>query len=408
MRLAFSDTAATVEVPECPRFLAALQAAAPDWPFRRVRSSDPPAAEVGKRNGRYVIKLPEEEEIEASAVAAACSVICDVAMAFADERPDQLSLHCAAVLVAGRLVVMPSRSHAGKSTLVARLAADGHAVFGDDMLLVDRQDEHGIALGVAPRLRLPLPRHAGDAFAAFVARHSGARDRRYLYLDMPPSLLARRGDIAPVGAVVLLDRQAEGPARLWRAPANAAIQALIRQNVTLCAAPADLLRRAAALIGRVPCLTMAYSDLDEAAALFRATFSQWPLRIDPSLPVRPYRLDAEQAARLKAESRATGGAAAKVPVRLFAAGQAMLRHPDVVLQLTDREAFLAGGGGRSILHLNETGMGLWNLLAAPVSELEAVEALAAAFPDAERMAIERDVAAVFLAFAEAGMIVPAR
>lgn len=49
-----------------------------------------------------------------------------------------------------------------------------------------------IGLGIAPRLRLPLPDTVSPAFKAHVARHTGPRDNRYAYhrSDQPISVAA--------------------------------------------------------------------------------------------------------------------------------------------------------------------------------------------------------------------------
>ncbi|MCC5967691.1 MAG: hypothetical protein JJU24_16315 [Natronohydrobacter sp.] len=64
-------------------------------------------------------------------------------------------------------------------------------VFCDD---VPPMPSNGIAigLGIAPRLRLPLPDTVSPAFKAHVARHTGPRDNRYAYhrSDQPLSVAA--------------------------------------------------------------------------------------------------------------------------------------------------------------------------------------------------------------------------
>jgi hypothetical protein len=79
-----------------------------------------------------------------------------LAEALVSENPDRLCFHGGAALFGERLAIFPGRSRAGKSTMIARLAAGGHTVFGDDILPLDEVGD-GLALGVAPRLRLRLP-----------------------------------------------------------------------------------------------------------------------------------------------------------------------------------------------------------------------------------------------------------
>lgn len=52
--------------------------------------------------------------------------------------------------------MFPESSKAGKSTLTVAFAAASYRVFGDDVLGLTAQGE-GVAMGVAQRLRLPLP-----------------------------------------------------------------------------------------------------------------------------------------------------------------------------------------------------------------------------------------------------------
>jgi hypothetical protein len=405
VHLSFQHTTAVVEAPECPAFLAALRSAAPDWPFGPCGPVAEPAARVRRHGDAYVILTPGEPDIEASAVAAACSMVCDVALAFADERPDQLSLHCGSVLLGGRLVIFPSSSHAGKSTLVGRLAAGGHRVFGDDMLLIDRDDRHGIALGVAPRLRLPLPEAAAPGFVAFVQNHARARDHRYLYLGLPDRGLARRGERAPLGAVVLLDRRDGASATLRHAPRNAVLQTLLRQNVTLGGDAGDILARAHAMMERLPCLMLTFGDLEEASALLGARFASWPLALDDLGHAPAYSLTAAEAAVIAAEDRdAPDGPLSPRHDR----HERLIRRAGVEMRRAGGEAFLAGGPDGSIFQLNAIGTGLWNLLAEPVSAAEATETLCAAFPDVAPGRIADDVDAVFDAFVRAGLAVAAQ
>ena len=110
----------------------------------------------------------------------------------------------------GEALCIVGASGAGKSTLTAALAQAGFGVFSDDVLPVfyaNAGRAHGAALGIAPRLRLPLPQTAGPEFEHWVATVSGPSNRQYRYLaiaDQP-----RHGKTLPIGAFVILDRQEE-------------------------------------------------------------------------------------------------------------------------------------------------------------------------------------------------------
>jgi hypothetical protein len=400
MRIVFEGLSATIEVPDQPGFLKVLRSAAPGWSFEETLRTDEPIARVRARGRSYEI-LPSWHEdndfIEATAVSAACSVIVDVITSYIEANPAGLCLHCGSVMLGGRLVVFPGRSRAGKSTLIARLAAAGCMVYGDDVLPLDETDSRGVALGLAPRPRIPLPESASPDFRQFIDGHAAAGDDRYLYLNLEDRL-APRGASAPLGAIVLLDRRDNGPAVFARASRAEALKALIRQNFAR-AEPADaLLDRLHRVMDRMPCLVLSYSDLDEAAELVGRTFSAWPPRLDSDLvATRGTGDDAHEA---------MAGTASGEPASL-SRDREWRRNPTVKLHVVEGQAFLADPDNAAIHHLNVIGTGLWNLLAEGTDQNEAVGVLHGAFPDVDRTVIARDVAALFSALASADFIVPA-
>jgi hypothetical protein len=399
MRIGFEGLPATIEVPDQPGFLEVLRSAAPDWPFAESARPGEPVATVRARGSGYEI-LPSWHEdgdfIEATAVSAACSVIVDVITSYIEANPARLCLHCGSVILNGRLVVFPGRTRARKSTLIARMAAAGCVVYGDDVLPLDETDTRGVALGLAPRPRIPLPAGASDGFRRFIDGHAAAGDERYLYLNLAERL-APRGASAPLGAIVLLDRRDSGPAVFARASRAEALRALIRQNFAR-AEPADaLLGRLHRVMARMPCLALSYSDLDEAAELVRQTFSKWPPSLDSDLVGTRGTGDDEHEARFHAAS----GETAPLP-----RDREWFRNPAVKLCVVEDEAFLADPDNTAIHHLDVIGTGLWNLLAEGIDQNEAVEVLHGAFPDVDHCVIARDVAALFSALAAARFIVP--
>lgn len=390
----FDGTDAAIEIPGKGEFAGVLRAAAFDWPFFAAPATRQPVARVRQRGGRYVLSAPGEEWIETTAASAACSVLVDAVRAFIDSHPERLCFHCASVEFAGRLVVFPSRFRAGKSTLAARLAFGGRRLFGDDVLPLDDGDGQGVAMGIAPRLRVPLPETAGAEFRAFVERHACARDRRYLYLD-PAGRLAPRGSTVPLGAVVLLDRRAQGPAMLFEASRAAALRSLIARNFARAAAAGDLLDRLHRVMDRLPRFTLRYSALDEAAELLERTFASWPPRAELQGAADP---------PTALEDHAHGAAGESAP---FDRRVRLRRNPAVRLRAEDGELFLADSEGWGIHHLNALGAGLWRLLEQPVSAEEAAEVLHGAFPEAGRARVLADVERLFAALAAEGFVAAA-
>lgn len=388
MRLAFEGLRATVEAPDCPKFLAALKAGAVDWPFRRVEDDAEPAARITRSKTSLLVHYPDEDPLEVTPVGAVCSLTVSLAEALVAENPNRLCFHGGAALFGERLVIFPGRSRAGKSTLIARLAASGHRIFGDDILPLDEKGD-GVALGVAPRLRLPLPESASPAFRDFVSAHEGAADHRYHYLALPEGGLARRGDTAPLGAIVLLDRQPFGPASIHRAPPRLALKLLARQNVQSAEDARPLLGKMRAIVQRLPCLVLSYCDLEDAVALLETAFANWPIHSGHP----PLRDENALTARLLARDEADEPQEASQGYR---PGMRLVHNPQIALHLMEGEAFLAGTGDTAAIHhLNPVGTGIWNLLAEPTDEAGAAHVLAAAFPDIEPRIIARDVTTLF-------------
>jgi len=393
MLIQFDDSAAAIEIPDGEEFAGILRAAAFDWPFREASGHEQPVAAVRKSGERYELAAPDAETIEVAAASAACSVIVDAVKGYIAAHPTRLCLHCGSALFNGRLVVFPGQFRAGKSTLVARLAAGGLTIFGDDVFPLDDADECGVAMGIAPRLRVPLPASAPEAFRAFAERHATLRDHRYHYLN-PPGRIARRGTVAPLGAVVLLDRHADGRATLFDATRGAALRSLIVQNFSRGAAADDLLGRMHALVERLPAFVLRYSALDDAAALLQEVFSSWPPKAQ-----------LESVAELPPGDDASYDADSGVPPTPVGKQIAFRQSPSVRLSSVDSELFLADAEGWAIHHLNPIGAGIWKLLEQPITMGEALDVLHGAFPDADRRAVERDVSSLFASLFAEGFVI---
>jgi len=401
MLVAFEGLSRPVALIDSEALLQPLAAVLRGWRFGPVSAAAgaPPVITIRRGGGRYRVESPWPAAPAAYAdpVDAVCALIVDLVRAYVADDPSLLCLHCGAAEFAGRLVIFPSRYRAGKSTLMARLAAAGSRVFADDVLPIAAPDNAGRALGIAPRLRLPVPAGAGQAFRDFVAAHRGPGNRRYLYLDLPPETLVRYGATAPIGGFVLLDRRTAGPAELTAAPRGQGLQRAILHNFAHGAA-LETVDRLAALVAGGHCFTLRYSDLDAAAELLRATFAAWP--------PRPPAARGDAAA---ADPRIESGDAALRP-RAAApvdAGQRFVRRPDIAVRELDHELFLVGADNRSIYQLNPIAAALWRLLDEPMPVEEAVGVLCEAFPEIDAARIEGDVSALFADLVERGLLVAA-
>ena len=162
------------------------------------------------------------------------------------ERGD-LSMHAAAVEVAGGAVVLAGPSRYGKTTLAAAFAAAGHRVLAEDMATCTLRD--GASVYPGPAVMRLRPDVAGG-FDLPDRRIVTERERVFVPLDGP-----LRGTGAPVPlAALLFLREGDGDLQLTRARTADAIRDLWTLTFSL---PTDGSRaatfeRAADLIAQVP------------------------------------------------------------------------------------------------------------------------------------------------------------
>ncbi|MBL0935265.1 MAG: PqqD family protein, partial [Rhizobiaceae bacterium] len=133
-----------------------------------------------------------------------------------------------------------------------------------------------------------------------------------------------------------------------------------------------------------------YSDLEDAASLIEDRFRRWPVSTD-GLP---------QGVASPSQAPVEAGR----PPR--PGDQRFRQVVGIELRQVEGDLFLADGEGVAIYHLNAIGTGVWNLLAEPTSPNDAVEILAAAFPDTDPNRIEQDARGLFGELEAAGFIEP--
>jgi len=318
----------------------------------------------------------EEPFRDLDPASAICGLVADLGQAYFDERPGTIALHCGAFRIGGRLVAVAGPRRAGKSTLVARMTAEpGVEVFCDDILPV-LADGLAVGLGVAPRLRLPLPAGASALFRDHVAATMGPHDARYGYVCAPS--VVPHGTQARLSVLVRLDRRAEGPARLYRMGPDAALTELLSRNMAEQETPEEAFRRAAAILTDLEAVTLVYADLEEAVALLARAFGT-----ADGLETCVTQGTPEPAAGAVTEPATTAPLGPDVTVA---------RNPGVAVRRLGRSAFLWQPGGTTIWQLNPVAVAVWTLLEIPGSAREIAEALAEVFAGVPMEALLADVA----------------
>lgn len=191
-----------------------------------------------------------------------------------------VSLHAGAARVGGGLIVLPGDSLSGKSTLSLQLAARGARFVGDDRLLVGdgtalggEGGPVGVALGLTPRVRLPIHPAAGTDYIAFVERHMTVEHRdeegRAIIATIDPESIggAPFGEVAQLSAIVVPRRviDDESVLDLRPLPRGQAALALLHQAATPSVDATELVGMMSALAAGVPCWSLAFGSSARAA-----------------------------------------------------------------------------------------------------------------------------------------------
>jgi hypothetical protein len=302
-----------------------------------------------------------------------CDLVVHLVHGFVASNPTALCLHSAAACVGGRLLVFPNVYRGGKSLLSAHLAAQGAEIFADDVIPVRGRANHGFALGLAPRLRLPFPDVVRPAFQTFVGRHAGPSNDRYQYLELGPGRQAPFGASAPIGAFVLLDRQEDKEAALEPLARAETLRRVIARNFARRQPARRILDRLDRIVEKTPCYRLTYGDPAMAARLLATRFAEW----DSPKPKRR---------RGRPPMPASSG-----PSGDWGRDGGWRRSSAVTEHRVERELFLVNAKTDSIYHLNALADSLWGLAGEGVREADMVDLLCTAFPSVAKSRIARDV-----------------
>ena len=380
-----------LRVQNAPDAVQALVQAMPGWPLTvyPAQGATPDTYIYRDNDGMWQGSRHEENEFELpTAASAACSLVGELVARRLEAEPTLLGLHCGSVEINGKLVLFPESSKAGKSTLTVAFAAAGYRVFGDDVLGLTVQGE-GVAMGVAPRLRMPMPDSFSAEFVEYAERHAGPEDERYRFVIPAENRLAHYDDKSPVGAIVLLERspQTLEPEVVKLAPGEGLLQ-LLSQNFADSDTPdEELIERLLPLIQRVPCLMLRYCEpLAGARYLAKA--------ID-----NPQLQPANSASLLNYIPASVEGAA---PCDL---GRIWLPAEGVSSYALGEELFLIHPATGDIHRLNASGRIAWQLLQHEPLSAHALSDVIAAYFSAPLDAVTADISVLMAALFQAELVI---
>ena len=375
VRLEFDDLSHVVELTDSDGVADALATVLPAWGIRQsgpARPLEVPTTIIQGDGDRYSFRSwwSQKPMTRLGLAGATCGAVADLVQAYLDARPGVFGLHCGAVRVGGQLIAFTGTYRAGKTTLVTRLGLEpGCELFCDDVLPIVPQG--AVALGIQPRLRLPLPDAVSGGFRDYVNENLTIFDHRYGYVDLPSQ--AQFGTTAPLSALILLSRQQGERARFHKLETSEAAAHLIRQNIADPGEVEDHYDQVAALAQGMTCLTLVYSDIEEAVALVCKAFGEGaaPRITDLGPPLDLLaRLEESEPADLDCVFGQSEG---------------------VVERIIGADTFLWQMDGRNFFSLNPVGGAIWALLEDSASGADIASALHDVFPDAPIEMIQSDL-----------------
>jgi hypothetical protein len=291
----------------------------------------------------------------------------------------------------GQLVVFVGGPRSGKNLLVACLAATGNPVFASHILAVSPDGQTAMSLGLAPRLRLPLPEGLQEPLRAQFESSLDRLDPNIAYLRPDNDGVVVHGETAPIRAFVVLDQSASPSATLSQASNGRLLRRLLLNSFGQGLNAQALLEKVKAVVGDVPCFRMAWSDPQEAVNALRARFPAWRMSAvaEDEETMKP--------APRKARRRTSGPRSPSG--RRFRHCGGLTEHQ------VDTELFLVNPGGETIYHLNGLGAGLWRLLDGSHGLDDVVTVLKEAFPSVELRSIESDVETLVADLTDRGLLI---
>jgi len=394
MYLKFKSISRPVLLSQGLKVLPHLARALPKWPFREVpgeRFGDP-IVNVLQDGDDAIIQAPwiESQQRYGSPVDLAEGLTRHLARSWIEEAEGIIGVAAAAARFGTDLAVFVGGPQSGKSTLVSCLSIAGHAAFADSVLPISVHSGACISLGMAPRLKLPLPNSFSGQLRERVEQCLSGRAPHIGYLVPGEAELSAFGDQASVVAFILLDRAEGSTTSLRPASAGTLLKRLLLGSFDALPSPSTALAVLHDLVTNTPCYRLTWSDPAEAVSALRARFA---LRIAS---------EAEEGLRTELPS---------APRRRRASGPRTpsgkrFRHVDGLdARIVDADTFLVDPNGEAIYHLNSLGTGLWRLLDGSHGLDDVISVLQDAFPTVDPTLVEDDVVRLIGDLADRGLLV---
>ncbi|MCK5273831.1 MAG: PqqD family peptide modification chaperone [Alphaproteobacteria bacterium] len=395
MLLKFDTMCRPVQLARGLKVLPHLMRVFAGWPYREVPKVGNPGVllNILHDEGRYVLEAPwlRGRLHYGDAADLAQGLATHVARGWFLEHPGLLWLDAAAVAFGDQIVVFVGGPRSGKSLLAASLAVSGNPVFADSILPVLPDGQQGMSLGMAPRLKLPLPEELQDPLRGLVEGQMESGSDSVGYLQPRDGSIAPFGRTARIRAFVTLDRSVSSAATLSPSSSGKLLKRLLLNSFGERMTVDELLEKVQIAVGDAPCFRMTWSDPQEAVNALRARFAIW------RTPIAENEDQAKNQPKRKARRRPSGP---RIP-----AGRQFRHRNGLTERLVDADLFLVNPGGQTIYHLNGLGAGLWRLLDGTHGLDDVVTVLKEAFPNADSNSIESDVKTLVGDLADRGLLI---
>lgn len=248
------------------------------WDFSGIAEDDAkkPIIEIEKTKNGYARVSPWlfSPAVFQDQLTSVCDFLVDLIKYYISDSGPLLCLHCAAVAFAEELIVFPSSYEAGKSTISVHLAAQGFVVFADDVLPLADNGNCGIAPGILPRLRLPLPSDSKADFLDFIDGRQGPRNDIFQYVALKDGELAPLGEKAKIKKIITLRRGVKGKAKLTPVKTSDMLRDSIMRNFSSGIKAMDILDRLQGIVEGAECFSLSYPSASEGARLICESFGE--------------------------------------------------------------------------------------------------------------------------------------
>lgn len=242
---------------------------APAWPVHRRDDTAPDAVVSARFDGEnWWFDSTSYESPEYSfptGLPAANGLVGALLGSMLGLRPTWFTLHAAAVEIDHRLVLIAGANMAGKSTLATALAARGHRLWSDDRVLIMPDDgDNGfqaMALGLAAKVRLPLPEGAPASYRRWVEDRRKLVGDGMMYLQTGLADMAAAGQMTRPARLLIPDRDpGRGDTGLDPLSAGQVVKYLVPACYAPLMAPVARLQMLARLAGTLDAAVLQYQD----------------------------------------------------------------------------------------------------------------------------------------------------